>query len=388
MIKKCNKCVIPETAETLEFDQNGTCSVCKQIDYKNLNINWDERQKSLDLLLNEHKGKANYDCIVPYSGGKDSTFALWYLVKKKKLKPLVVRFDHNFFRNNIQENTERTISKLGVDIVTFKPNFNLVKDLMIESLIRRGDFCWHCHVGITAYPIRVAIDKKIPLVFYGEPTAEYTSYYSYENFEQLSVKKFNRDTNLGINAEDIFEMINERTKGKYNYEDIKPFIFPTERELTKNKIKGYYLGSFIPWDVREQVKIIKKELGWKGDVVEGIPPEYDYEKIECMMQGVRDYIKFLKRGFGRTSHLVSIDIRNNRKSRSEGEDLTLMYDGKRPKSLDLFLKIIDMNEDEFYETVKKHVIDPHKMPKTEFLKKNKSNIVPEDFYDWEKKFDN
>ena len=59
----------------------------------------------------------------------------------------------------------------------------------------------------------------------------------------------------------------------------------------------------------------KEELGWQGDTVEGIPPEYDYEKIECMMQGVRDYIKFLKRGFGRTAHLTSIDIRNNRLSR-------------------------------------------------------------------------
>ena len=47
---------------------------------------------------------------------------------------------------------------------------------MLESLIRRGDFCWHCHVGIAAYPVNVAIEKKVPLIFYGEPSAEYSAY--------------------------------------------------------------------------------------------------------------------------------------------------------------------------------------------------------------------
>ena len=134
------------------------------------------------------------------------------------------------------------------------------------------------------------------------------------------------------------------------------------------------------------VSIIKSELDWNGDIVEGIPQEYDYEKIECIMQGVRDYIRFLKRGYGRTAHLVSIDVRNNRMNREKAVELVKMYDGKRPKALDTFLKILKMNEDEFYEIVEKHVVHPHKMPDKELLKKNKSNIVPADSNDWDKKF--
>ena len=88
---------------------------------------------------------------MPFSGGKDSTFALWYLVKIKELKPLAVRFDHNFLRKQVLENTEKTLNKLGVGIYEFKPSFEIVKEMMIESLIRRGDFCWHCHVGISAF---------------------------------------------------------------------------------------------------------------------------------------------------------------------------------------------------------------------------------------------
>ena len=104
------------------------------------------------------------------------------------------------------------------------------------------------------------------------------------------------------------------------------------------------------------------------------------------MQGVRDFIKFLKRGFGRTTHLASIDIRNGRMTREEGLELAKMYDGKRPKSLELFLKILNISEDEFYDIVSRHVIEPHKiMPRDQF-KKSSSNIVPSDLEEWMKKF--
>lgn len=385
-MKICSNCVIPETAETLSFSKNDKCSVCVQINQKK-NINWNERQGLLDDLIKNYKGKYKYDCLVPFSGGKDSTFTLWYLVTQKKLKPLVVRFDHNFYRKTLEENNQKTLSKLGVDFVNFKPNFELVKKTMLESLIRRGDFCWHCHVGIASHPIRVAIEKKVPLIFYGEPSAEYSSYYDYNEFEEGDIEHFNKTTNLGINAEDMYEMISERfPDDKINESDFNAYKFPSLREFKLNKIKAAYLGNYIPWDVKKQVNIIEKELDWKGDNVEGIPENYNYEKIECMMQGVRDYIKFLKRGFGRTAHLTSIDIRNGRMDRKEAEELCKIYDGKKPKSLSLFLKLINLSEDKFYDIVKEHIVSPSKIWDKNQISKDTSNISPSDFDEWEKKF--
>ena len=385
-MKICTKCIIPETAETNKFGSDGVCSVCVQIENKG-KINWTEKKRELDELISKYKNQGEYDCIIPFSGGKDSVFALYYLVKNYNIRPLVVRFDHQFLRPKVIQNTERVINKLGVDFINVKTNFEIIKKTMVESLIRRGDFCWHCHVGIAALPIRVAIEKKIPLIFYGEPSAEYASFYSYNDKEELNVEKFNKAINLGINAEDMYQMIKERyPNSNLRLEDFKSYMFPTQRELKINNINALYLGNYVPWDVRKQVKIIKDELGWEGDEVEGIPPEYDYEKIECMMQGVRDYIKFLKRGFGRTSHLASIDIRNKRLSREEGLDLTKMYDGKKPKSLSIFLKLINMNEKEFYEIIKKHVVLPHKIENYDNFLKSSSNIKPKDFDEWKKKF--
>jgi len=280
------------------------------------------------------------------------------------------------------------LKKLGVSIYQFKPSFEIVKEMMIESLKRRGDFCWHCHVGISAFPINTAIEKRVPLIIYGEPSSEYSSYYDYSEPEELDEEKFNKTINLGINAEDMLGMINERRapNNKVSISQLKPFIFPNKRELIKNKIKACYLGNFLPWDVKKQVKIIKEELGWKGDVVEGVPNNYNYEKIECVLQGTRDFIKYLKRGYGRTTHLASIDIRNGRLDREKGKELASLYDGKKPKSLDLFLKMVNLNENEFYDIVSKHVIEPHKIMSKENFKRSSSNVVPKDLQEWFEKF--
>ena len=99
----------------------------------------------------------------------------------------MVRFDHGFFRPNLKRKCSKVSRNLGVDILTFT-KLKVVQKLMLKSLLEKGDFCWHCHTGIYSYPMWVAIEKKIPLIFWGEPSADYTSYYSYEDEELVDSK--------------------------------------------------------------------------------------------------------------------------------------------------------------------------------------------------------
>ena len=122
-------------------------------------------------------------------------------------------------------------------------------------------------------------------------------------------------------------------------------------------------------------------MGWKGDQVENVPPGYDYEKVECYMQGVRDYIKYLKRGYTRPTHLASIDIRNGLIRRSEGMTLINSYEGKRPRSLDIFLDFIGITEDEFNEIVSQHIVSPHQYDTSKVVSGEKLH----DFDKWERK---
>ena len=362
-MRYCTRCLYPETQDTLMFDEHGVCSVCRNIDFRDEKIDWPERRRQLESLIDKYKGQGQYDCIIPFSGGKDSTFQAWFVVTQLKLKPLLVRFDHWFYRPLVQENNTRTMKLLGVDMLNFTPNWHVVRELMLEALIRRGDFCWHCHTGIYAYPMQVAVRYQIPLILWGESLAEYMSFYSYDEMEEVDEKRFNRAMNLGMTADDMYEFLGGRVERR----DLLPFTYPDRRELMRIKCRSICLGNYIRWDTRRQVDIIKKELGWKGQEVEGIPAAWDYEKIECMMQGIRDYLKFVKRGFGRTNHLANIDIRNKRLTREEGWALAQDYDGRRPASLDLFLEFLQISEQEFTEIAMKHQVDPH-VHKLEFVR--------------------
>ena len=354
-MKRCTRCGLPETHETISFDAESVCNICRQHEFKQQKIDWAANKKALDILIEEHRGKYDYDCIVPFSGGKDSTWTLYYLVKEYGIKPLVMRFDHGFMRPNLEENVKRVTRKLGVDVVTFTPNWKVVQKLMLQAYIEKGDFCWHCHTGIFSYPMRVAIEKKVPLIFWGEPSAEYTSYYSYDQVEEVDEKRFNRFVNLGISADDMYV----RLGGAVDERELKPYAYPPLKELRALNYRSVCLGSFVPWDVKAQSEIIQRELGWQGDVVENVPPQYNYEKIECYMQGVRDYIKFIKRGYSRPSHLVALDVRNNKMSKGEGQELIANYEGRRPASLDLFLEFTGLTEEEFLEIAMSHQVSPY-----------------------------
>ena len=136
----------------------------------------------------------------------------------------------------------------------------------------------------------------------------------------------------------------------YELIDLLPMMWPEE----DFDLKAIYLGNFEPWDQRKHVEIITEELGWKHQKVEGT--YVDWDKIDCPYEPVRDWQKFMKRGFGRTTFQASKDIRDGLMSREEGLRLVEELDGKRPKALDQFLKDIEMTENEFNEITRRHIV--------------------------------
>ena len=367
--------MFPETYETINFNNNGECNICSSNLVQKETIDWKTRKKELKKIIEKYRNKSDYDCIVPYSGGKDSTFQLYYLMKEFKLKPLVIRFNHGFYRNQIQDNTTTVLKKLGADFLEFTPNWKVVKNLMLESFKRKGDFCWHCHTGIFSYPMWVAIEKKIPLIFWGEKSSEYSNYYGADEEEEVDEKRFDRFINLGITSKDMYLRIDE----EFGIKKLKPYTYPPKKELTAINLRSVCLGTYIKWDVPKQSKIIMDELGWKGDEVENVPEQYNYEKIECYMQGVRDYIKYIKRGYSRPSHLVALDLRNKKITKEKAKELVSLYEGKKPQSLNLFLDFIGLTEEQFYEVAIGHEISPHK-----FQRNANNSKKTDDFDSWSK----
>jgi len=361
-IMKCGNCLLPETYETLVLDEDGkSCNMCKGSQFKQKSINWEERKLMLDKVIEKYRGKYDYDCIIPFSGGKDSTFTLYYLMKEYKLKPLVVRFNHGFMRSNHEKNVTKVLKKLGADFIDFTPNWTIVKKLMWESFMRKTDFCWHCHTGIYSYPLQIALKFNVPLVLWGEPLAEMSAYYTYEDdvVEWEDEERFNMVRNLGITADDMWGMINSPD---YPIEkrDLLPYTYPKLEDLKRIDYYSVCLGSFIPWDYKKNTRLIIDELGWTGDALENVPNEINSEfaKIECWLQATRDYIKYLKRGYSRVTQLTNFEIRNHRMTTEEAQRWIDAYEGRKPQSLQVFLEYMGLTEEEFNQTIAKFVVAP------------------------------
>lgn len=344
-LKYCTRCCMPQTTEGIEFDKMGVCLACQAAEQK-MHIEWQDREKVLRKLLNKYKSKSgnNYDCIVPISGGKDSTFQLHIICKVYGLKPLAVTFSHNWYSLTGKQNLENALEKFNTDHIMFTPNRALVNKLARKSLAMIGDSCWHCHAGVGSFPLQVAVKFNIPLIIWGEPPAEGLGRTTYDK-----PVEFDRDYFIKASAK-VYpdEMVDKKISSK----DIFPFQLPSIVDIKRVGVVGIYLGNYIFWDSERQTEFVKKMYGWKEDNVEGTYKRY--KSVECIMPGVHDYAKYLKRGFGRTTDHVCQDIRAGLLTRQEGLELIKKLDGKKPEILNYYLKISGYSEQEFNQIMEQH----------------------------------
>ncbi len=343
LLRYCTRCCFPETLEGVTFDDLGICTACRSSEEK-MHIDWAAREVELRRLLEYHKSKAgdNYDCILPISGGKDSTFQMHVLIKVYGMKPLAVTFNHNWYTKTGWQNLQNCLEKFNVDHLLFTPSRSVINKLARKSLPMIGDACWHCHMGVGAFPLQVAVRFKIPLLVWGESVSEGDGRATYKE----GVIRYDRDYFTRISARvEADAMVDSQISAR----DVQPFRLPSVEEVERAGVVGIHLGDYLFWDEERQMEFIKKEYGWKDDRVEGTYKSY--KSVECVMAGVHDYAKFVKRGFGRGTDHASADVRAGLLTREEAFELAKKADLERPEALDYYLKITGMTEREFLETL-------------------------------------
>lgn len=357
-LRYCVRCCLPETTEGITFDELGICQACQSSEQK-IHIDWVARERQLREILDEYKSKAgtNYDCLVPISGGKDSTFQLHVLTKVYGMKPLAVTFNHNWYSDTGRYNLENALEKFNVDHIMFTPNRELINKIARRSLFAIGDSCWHCHAGVGAFPLQVAVRFQIPLIIWGESIAEESGRASYFD----PVLTFDRDYFTRVSAKVYPE---EMIGGALTARDMTPFELPSHEDLERVGVVGIHLGDFVFWDAERQMEFVRDTYAWREDDVEGTYK--GYKSVECIMAGVHDYSKFVKRGFGRATDHVSADVRAGLLTRDEGMALAEEFDSARPDALDYYLDVTGLTEAEFIEAVKKH-------------REGKMKLLPEDY---------
>jgi N-acetyl sugar amidotransferase len=344
-LRYCTRCCMPETNEGIQFDEMGICQACESQEQK-MRVDWTVRERELRKLLDHYKSLGNdYDCIVPISGGKDSTFQLHVLTKVYGMKVLAVTFSHNWFTETGKYNLRNAIEKFHVDHIMLTPSRELVNKLARKSLTMIGDSCWHCHSGVGAFPLQIAVKYKIPLLVWGESIADLSGRATHRN----PVIQFDRDYFTRVSAKVYPEaMVGDGITER----DMAPFKLPTVEEIEEVGVVGIHLGNYIFWDDERQMEFVRDVYDWREDKVEGTYKRY--KSVECRMAGVHDYAKFLKRGFGRGTDHASQDVRAGLLTREEGFALARKHDTERPAALDYYLEITGYSEEEFEAILAEH----------------------------------
>ena len=347
MLKYCVRCVMPHTKPDLHLDEDGICNACRSIE-KRKEINWEQRRKELlDLLEKYRRHGDNWDCIVPVSGGKDSTYQVIRMLQLG-LNPLCVTSTTCDLSDIGRRNIEN-IKQLGVDYVEFSPNPIVRAKLNRIGLKEIGDISWPEHVGIFTIPVRAAVQFNVPLIVWGENSQnEYGGPAAASENNVLTRRWFEEFGGLlGMRVSDLAETYGIETR------HLLPYQYPSEEELQRVGVTGLFLGHYLPWDGLSNALIAQASgLTTFDKPVEG--SMVNYENLDNHQTGIHDYFKFLKFGFSRATDIACLHVRRGRITRQDAVEIVKARDGKFPwtylgKPLKDILEPLDMSVNEFIE---------------------------------------
>jgi len=350
----CTKCLYPAVSATpTTFDENGVCSGCR-VNHQKDNINWEERWQWLKELTEEYKTTDNYDIVIPVGGGKDSYYQT-HIAKKLGLKPLLVTYHGNNYLPEGEFNLQRMREVFDCDHIIFKPSEAALIKMNRIGFKLQGDMNWHNHCGIFSLPIQVAVRFKVPLMLWGEHGfMDLGGMYSYNDFVEFTAKFRLEHAQRGYDWYDFTDKGLEKLgrtdlKEGLTEKDLLWAKYPSDDEIDDIGVRGIYLSNFAPWDGYENARISKELYGWK-EAEQPFERTYrTFSNLDDMHEnGIHDYLKFVKLGYGRATDHAMKDIREGRMTREEGIEMVKKYDHVKPyRDLNRWLKYVDMTEDEF-----------------------------------------
>lgn len=306
---------------------------------------WEQRRQKWVNLVDSAKNKsaANYDCVVPVSGGKDSYFQV-HKALEYGLKPLLVTYHGNNYLPEGQRNLDRMRDVLGVDHIVFGPSVSALQKLNRSGFEIMGDMNWHCHAGIKIFPMQVAVRFRIPLVIWGEITWSVAGMFDMNDYVQYNKRTVFEHDMRGYRIEDIVA----RTKG-LSVKDLAWLRMPSDQEFADTGTIGIYLGNFFDWDPNVHTRKMIEQYAFETATE---PFERTYRimsNLDDMHEnGVHDYMKFIKFGYGRATDHSSKDIRSGYMTREQGLEMVRRYDHVKPmRDLKRWLDYVGLSEKEF-----------------------------------------
>jgi N-acetyl sugar amidotransferase len=351
---------------TINFNSHGVCSACEYQIVKEKEIDWDKREKELRQLCDRYRGVGGeYDCIIPGSGGKDSSYTAHILKYKYGLNPLTVTWAPHKYTEIGWKNFENWIHKGGFDNVLFTPNGKLHAYLTRLAFLNLFHPFQPFIVGQKLIGPKLAKKFGIKLIFYGENQAEYGNKIK-DNFNNKFDKKFYSIKNFKdiiLGGEKISNIIKNTN---FKISEFQPYLPLNECDSVKNDIDYQYLGYYLKWDPQECYYYASEHTGFEANSERTQGSYSKYSSIDDKIDYFHYYTTYIKFGLGRASYDAAQEIRNGKITREEGVQLVKKFDGEFPTNFfKEFLEYIELSESDFFDTVEK-------FRSTHLWKKNKN----------------
>jgi N-acetyl sugar amidotransferase len=345
----CKRCVYPKVSVNLHIDEEGICASCRLFDQFNSlgESEWLKRKAKFEDLINKYRRNdgANYDCIVPVSGGKDSYYQAHKIVSDYGLKPLLVTYHGNNYLPEGDFNRDQMRHVFDADHLVFGPSVEVLKKLNRICFKKMGDMNWHAHCGIFTYPIIASVRFRIPLIFWGETAWDISGMFSENDFVEFSARVRHEHGLRGFEWNDMIGDPDDALAER----DLLWAKYPTDQEILDVGSRGIYIGNYFKWDPNQHTALVKQKYGWR-EKKDGF--ERTYRKSSNLddryENGVHDLMKFVKFGYGRCSDHASKDIRDGYISREEGVELVRKHDAVVSSDLNYWCNYVSMSVDEFW----------------------------------------
>jgi len=307
-VELCSRCIYPLSRPDAHF-VDGVCSACRSY-FERQYIDWRVRESALRDMLYAAKLKlAPYDCVVPVSGGKDSTYQVIKLIELGA-KVLAVNAGTDYLTPLGRRNLDNL--KNFCDVLEWTPDIGVRKKLIRIGLRQVGDLSYPEHLAIWAIPMRVATLMRIPLVVWGEqPQREYACPEGVPPATRLTSRWVSEFGGLlGLRLSDCVGMEGLTAR------DLEAFTFPSDMDLDAANVMGIWLGDYIDWDGWKNA-FIAQQYGFEASPHPVETSLANYENLDNYVTVLRDHLRYLKYGYTRATDIACSHIRRGRLSREE-----------------------------------------------------------------------
>ncbi|MBW2975471.1 hypothetical protein KY366_07155 [Candidatus Woesearchaeota archaeon] len=309
----CNKCVLPRNYPGIKFDDSGACNYC--LSHEKVQALGEEL---LEEVLGRYRGIGEkWDALVPVSGGKDSTFTLYWLSRFFKGRVLAYHYDNGFSHEQAKENLENMTNSLDVPLIKVEKNqskyvmefLSTWLDKMSHGMIPL--LCLGCRYGIVGGAYSTAKEKDIPLIVMSDNISEASPFKS-----QILRKKGGRELGglfLEVAVEPRYIVrhpILTTLDYLHNYSNVRANLRVLRLLHPKTNLIHFY--DYVRFDEDNMMATLTSNTGWK------VPEDAPYSwRFNCRIKLIKDILYLCLLGFTEMNDYLSFKIREKEISREE-----------------------------------------------------------------------